>query len=160
VLLAFRVLIDILDPKTYKEHLMSDQRPNLLLITTDEHRFDCLGCYGNPVIRTPDLDSLAEQGVRFERCYVQNPMCMPFPNLGFGELHDLELDPHELENLFYHSAYADRVAEMRLRLLNRFMSNQRAFVGERTEAFGAFYDSDHRPPHDVPGTEYALPEPA
>ncbi|MCJ7549286.1 MAG: sulfatase-like hydrolase/transferase [Anaerolineae bacterium] len=56
---------------------MGQKRPNILFITTDEQRFDCLGCYGNPVIRTPNMDRIAEQGVRFERGYVQNPMCMP-----------------------------------------------------------------------------------
>ena len=44
-----------------------------------------------------------------------------FPNLGIGELYDLVNDPHELDNLFYNPDYKDRVAEMRLRLLNRFM---------------------------------------
>jgi arylsulfatase len=52
-------------------------RPNILFIMTDEQRGDCLGCYGNPVLRTPHIDSIAENGVRFERGYVQNPMCMP-----------------------------------------------------------------------------------
>ena len=56
---------------------MTQDRPNILFITTDEHRYDCLGCYGNPVIRTPHIDSIAADGVRFERGYVQNPMCMP-----------------------------------------------------------------------------------
>ena len=56
---------------------MANNRPNILLISTDEQRFDCLGCYGNPVIRTPHIDSIAEGGVRFEYGYVQNPMCMP-----------------------------------------------------------------------------------
>ena len=56
---------------------MAQTRPNILFISTDEHRYDCLGCYGNPVIRTPHIDSIAEGGVRFERGYVQNPMCMP-----------------------------------------------------------------------------------
>ncbi|MFO0449431.1 MAG: sulfatase [Pseudomonadota bacterium] len=53
------------------------ERPNILLIITDQHRADHLGCYGNPVVRTPHIDSLAAQGRRFERCYVTNPICMP-----------------------------------------------------------------------------------
>jgi arylsulfatase A-like enzyme len=56
---------------------MAQERPNILFIMTDEQRYDSLGCYGNPVLRTPHIDSLAREGVRFERCYVQNPMCMP-----------------------------------------------------------------------------------
>jgi len=53
------------------------QKPNVLLIMTDQHRKDAIGAYGNPVIRTPNLDALATGGVRFEDCYVQNAVCMP-----------------------------------------------------------------------------------
>jgi arylsulfatase A-like enzyme len=52
-------------------------RPNILLIVTDQHRADHLGCYGNAVVRTPNIDALAARGLRFERCYVTNPNCMP-----------------------------------------------------------------------------------
>jgi arylsulfatase A-like enzyme len=50
---------------------------NVLLITTDQMRADHLGCYGNGVIRTPNVDALAAAGVRLERAYVSNPVCMP-----------------------------------------------------------------------------------
>lgn len=52
-------------------------RPNVLLIMTDQHRMDAIGAYGNPVIRTPNLDSLAAQGTRFNNCWTQHPVCMP-----------------------------------------------------------------------------------
>jgi arylsulfatase len=51
--------------------------PNILLIVTDQHRADHLGCYGNAVVRTPHIDGLARRGVRFERFYVSSPICMP-----------------------------------------------------------------------------------
>ena len=53
------------------------RRPNFVFIITDQHRADHLGCYGNPVLRTPHIDSLAARGTRFERFYVANPVCMP-----------------------------------------------------------------------------------
>jgi arylsulfatase A-like enzyme len=52
-------------------------RPNILLICTDQQRFDAVGCYGNPHIQTPNLDRLAADGVVFDNCYVQNPVCAP-----------------------------------------------------------------------------------
>lgn len=55
----------------------SVNKPNVLLIMTDQHRKDAIGAYGNPVIRTPNLDSLARGGVKFENCYVQHAACMP-----------------------------------------------------------------------------------
>ena len=52
-------------------------RPNILFITTDEHRYDALGAAGNKVIQTPNLDKLAAGGVRFARTYCQGPLCQP-----------------------------------------------------------------------------------
>jgi arylsulfatase len=52
-------------------------RPNVLFICTDQQRYDALGAAGNPHVRTPHLDRLAEQGARFEHCYVQAPVCGP-----------------------------------------------------------------------------------
>jgi arylsulfatase A-like enzyme len=53
------------------------KRPNILWICTDQQRFDTLGCYGNPFVKTPHLDGLAQRGVLFESCFVQNPVCTP-----------------------------------------------------------------------------------
>ncbi|MCP5372241.1 MAG: sulfatase-like hydrolase/transferase [Hyphomicrobiales bacterium] len=53
------------------------ERPNFLLVMTDQHRADHLGCAGNPVLRTPHIDGLAARGTRFDRFYVANPVCMP-----------------------------------------------------------------------------------
>ncbi len=50
---------------------------HILWITTDHLRYDCIGANGNPAIRTPNLDRLAAGGVVLERCYAQNPLCMP-----------------------------------------------------------------------------------
>jgi choline-sulfatase len=53
------------------------KRPNILLITADQLRADALGCYGNGVCRTPNLDALAASGVLFETAYTPNPICVP-----------------------------------------------------------------------------------
>jgi len=52
-------------------------RPNVLLIMSDQHRWDAMGAYGNPVIRTPNFDKLAAGGARFTECWSQHPVCMP-----------------------------------------------------------------------------------
>ena len=51
--------------------------PNILFITCDQLRKDALGCYGNPVIQTPNIDRLAENGVRFDRVFTAYPVCAP-----------------------------------------------------------------------------------
>ncbi|MEK7754178.1 MAG: sulfatase-like hydrolase/transferase, partial [Acidobacteriota bacterium] len=53
------------------------QRPNILFIMVDEMRWDAMGCEKHPVVRTPNLDRLAAEGVRFNRCYTASPVCSP-----------------------------------------------------------------------------------
>lgn len=50
---------------------------NILFLFSDQHRADCLGCYGNPIVQTPHLDSLAENGVRFTQAFTPTPTCTP-----------------------------------------------------------------------------------
>ena len=52
------------------------ERPNIVVIMAEHHRYDALGCAGHPVLSTPHLDSLATRGVRFEHAYCQSPLCM------------------------------------------------------------------------------------
>ena len=59
-----------------KERLMKD-RPNILLIITEQHRGDCLSCEGHPVLLTPNMDNIACNGARFSRFYSDCPVCMP-----------------------------------------------------------------------------------
>lgn len=51
--------------------------PNIVFLISDDHSYPDLGCNGNPNIRTPNLDRLAAEGVRFERCFVSSPQCSP-----------------------------------------------------------------------------------
>ena len=51
--------------------------PNLLVIVADDHGWNDLGCYGHPVVRTPNLDRLARDGVRFTHCFTTAPLCSP-----------------------------------------------------------------------------------
>ena len=56
---------------------MNTQRPNILIITTDQQRTDSLSCYGSTFTDTPHLDSLASEGICLERAYCTNPVCTP-----------------------------------------------------------------------------------
>ena len=55
----------------------NDQKPNILLITTDQQRFDALGCNKNFYIQTPNLDRLAKEGINFQRHTCSTPLCSP-----------------------------------------------------------------------------------
>jgi arylsulfatase A-like enzyme len=94
------------------------RRPNVLIISTDQQRWDALGANGNADIITPNLDRLAAEGVNFDHCFVQNPVCMPsrlsilagmYPS-ALGVLHngvpvreDTVILPHLMRNYGYTS---------------------------------------------------------
>lgn len=54
-----------------------NKKPNILLFMTDQHRYECLSCHGHPVVKTPNIDRLACDGVDFQQTYAQVPICMP-----------------------------------------------------------------------------------
>ncbi|MCF6356649.1 MAG: sulfatase-like hydrolase/transferase [Draconibacterium sp.] len=58
--------------------IMTSDKPNILLIITDQQTATSLSCTGNKYVKTPALDKLADSGVRFERNYVVQPLCLPF----------------------------------------------------------------------------------
>ena len=54
-----------------------DARPNILFIMTDQQHAGMMSCTGNKWVETPAMDSLAREGIRFERAYCTNPVCVP-----------------------------------------------------------------------------------
>lgn len=53
------------------------ERPNVLLIMSDQHNPHVFGCVGDPIVRTPHLNRLAAQGIRFTSTYCASPLCVP-----------------------------------------------------------------------------------
>jgi uncharacterized sulfatase len=72
-LCALWLLFDVSLPSTQGAN---EPRRNVLFIAVDDMNND-LGCYGHPLVKSPNLDRLASRGVRFERAYCQYPLCSP-----------------------------------------------------------------------------------
>jgi len=62
-------------------------RPNIILYLSDDHGWDLAGCYGNKTIRTPSLDELAKQGMRFQKAFAGSPTCSPSRAILYTGLH-------------------------------------------------------------------------
>ena len=60
-----------------KGETRKDQRPNIIFICTDQQQAGMMSCAGNKYLNTPAMDSLAATGVRFEKAYCTNPVCLP-----------------------------------------------------------------------------------
>ncbi len=51
--------------------------PNIVFVLTDDHSYPYLGCYGEPLIKTPHLDRFANEGIKFHRMFTSAPQCVP-----------------------------------------------------------------------------------
>ncbi len=68
----------------------ADQRPNLVFVMSDQHSWDMLGCYGNSDLKTPHFDRLAREGIRFNHCVSNSPLCTPYRGILMSSRHPLE----------------------------------------------------------------------
>jgi N-sulfoglucosamine sulfohydrolase len=59
------------------ENKTDGARPNILILMSDNHSWNHLGCYGDPVIKTPFIDQLSDEGVRFTNAFCSAPSCTP-----------------------------------------------------------------------------------
>ena len=73
----FVFAVGLLHPSSPAAPASAPPRPNIVLIVADDHGLDALGCYGNPVIKTPNLDALAADGARFTSAFCTTASCSP-----------------------------------------------------------------------------------
>ncbi|HTO00632.1 MAG TPA: sulfatase-like hydrolase/transferase, partial [Microthrixaceae bacterium] len=75
----WKIVTSAMEPiyRRYPRAMDSNDRPNVLLITLDQFRADCLGIAGHSIVSTPNLDALAERGVRFANHYSNCAPCAP-----------------------------------------------------------------------------------
>ena len=64
-------------PPRPKDEATAPDRPNILVLLTDQQRFDTIAALGHPLIKTPALDALCTQGTAFTRAYTPSPVCVP-----------------------------------------------------------------------------------
>lgn len=64
-------------PTTHRSPMPPLSTPNILLILADQHRWDCLGANGHPLLRTPNIDRLADEGMNFSHAFTPSPICVP-----------------------------------------------------------------------------------
>ena len=106
---------------------VAQDTPNLLLFMADDMTYTDLGCFGNPDVRTPHIDRLATQGVRFTRCYNAAPTCSPLRQSLFTGIYPVRNGAHP-----NHSRVYDGVKSLPHYL--RPLGYRLAIVGKRHEA--------------------------
>ena len=53
------------------------EKPNVLFLLSDDHSYPFVSCYGDANVKTPTLDRLASEGMKFHRCFTAAPQCVP-----------------------------------------------------------------------------------
>ena len=74
--LIFILLLTIIFSCSEKEKPKQNEQPNILFLLSDDHSVPYLGCYGNTDLKTPNLDKLATEGIRFNHAYTTAPQCV------------------------------------------------------------------------------------
>lgn len=105
-------------------------RPNIVLIVSDDHGTDALGCYGNPVIETPALDTLAADGTLFTDANCTTASCSPSRSVILSGLHNHRNGQYGLQHTFHHYQSFDDIVSLPVALSNN---------GYRTARIGKFH---------------------
>ena len=106
------------------------KRPNILLIVADDHGTDALGCYGNPLIKTPALDRLAADGVRFDSAFCTSASCSPSRSVILTGMHNHSTGQYGLQHEHHHFSTFDNIRSLPYYL---------ATAGYRTGRIGKFH---------------------
>ncbi|MBN2133852.1 MAG: sulfatase-like hydrolase/transferase [Sedimentisphaerales bacterium] len=120
------------------------RRPNIVLIVSDDHGRGDLGCYGNPVIQTPNLDRLAAEGVRFTNAFCTTASCSASRSVILSGLYNHYNGQYGHQHAYHHFISFDRVRSLPVLLSQG---------GYRTGRIGKY----HVAPEEVYKFDVALP---
>lgn len=107
-----------------------DARPNIVLIVADDHGREAVGCYGNPVVKTPHIDQLAAEGTRFTNAFCTTASCSPSRSVLLTGLHNHANGMYGLEHREHHFSSFDTVRTLPVQLEK---------AGYRTARIGKFH---------------------
>ncbi|MGY8694119.1 MAG: sulfatase-like hydrolase/transferase, partial [Verrucomicrobiia bacterium] len=120
----------LLSTFTFLSTVAAAKSPNIVLIVSDDHGTDALGCYGNPVIKTPALDSLAADGTLFTDANCTTASCSPSRSVILSGLHNHSNGMYGLQHTFHHYQSFDEVESLPVTLSKN---------GYRTARIGKFH---------------------
>jgi N-sulfoglucosamine sulfohydrolase len=109
IILSFLILFFI---SIYEPAIGQSTPPNIVLIISDDHGTDALGCYGNKVIKTPNLDALAREGTLFTHAFSTSASCSPSRSVVLSGLHNHQNGQYGLEHSYHHFQSFDHIVSL------------------------------------------------
>ncbi|MEK6796736.1 MAG: sulfatase-like hydrolase/transferase [Spirochaetota bacterium] len=123
--------------------------PNILFLFSDQHSPHIIGCGGNAIVRTPNLDRMASEGMYFRNAYCQNPLCVPSRASLLSGRHSKSLGIYENKQIMEaNSITLPRVLEengYRTCLVGKAHFNGEQFHGYQQRPYGDIYGQAHQP---------------
>ena len=141
------------------------ERPNIVFILCDDHRFDCMSAMGHPFVETPHMDAMIRNGIHFTHAFVTNSLCSPsrasiltglYPhNHGVGDNYNpvdpkLRFFPQDLQAAGYETAF---IGKWHMGDVDQPQRGFDHWVGFRGQ--GTYYPDGHGTTRVVPQTSYA-----
>jgi len=120
-----------------------EKRPNIVLIVSDDHGCEALGCYGNKVIRTPNLDQLASEGVRFTNAFCTTASCSASRSVILTGMYNHANGQYGHQHSYHHFISFPNIRSLPVQLTE---------AGYRTGRIGKY----HVAPHEVYKFDVAL----
>ncbi|WP_080057850.1 sulfatase family protein [Spirosoma aerolatum] len=99
-------------PEISQQVPLATRRPNIVLIVSDDHGREAVGCYGNTSIRTPHIDQLATDGVRFSNAFCTTASCSPSRSVLLTGIHNHANGMYGLEHQAHHFSSFDTVRSL------------------------------------------------
>src|ERR1044072_6653835 len=89
-----------------------DQRPNIVLIVSDDHGREAVGCYGNKAVKTPNIDRLASEGTRLSNAFCTSASCRPSRSVLLTGMQNHSNGMYGLEHQQHHFSSFDTVKSL------------------------------------------------
>ena len=109
---------------------VEQKKPNIVLIVADDHGREAVGCYGNPVIKTPNLDKLASEGVRFTHAFCTTASCSASRSVILTGLYNHATGQYGHQHSYHHFVSFENIKSLPVQL---------AQAGYRTARIGKLH---------------------
>ncbi len=130
ILGIYSVLVIITIASAYSSASAQSARPNIVFIVSDDHGREAVGCYGNKVIKTPGIDSLAKEGIRFTHAFATVASCSPSRSVLLTGLYSHSNAMYGLEHREHHFSVYNHLQSLPVLL---------AKAGYRTARIGKYH---------------------
>tara|TARA_Y100001972_G_scaffold129031_1_gene193564 strand:+ start:2604 stop:4034 length:1431 start_codon:yes stop_codon:yes gene_type:complete len=115
-LIVIVLIVSVVSCEQQPNDVLVNNKPNILMIVADDHGKDGLGCYGNPIIQTPNIDGIANDGIMFNRAFCTTASCSASRSVILSGLHNHSNGQYGHQHNYSHFSSFDTIKSLPLLL--------------------------------------------